>query len=351
MKAIRLNYVIITLLLPYMLMANEIKGKYKKEKTINKAYIVNNNCMLDINNKYGNMFVTTWDKDVTEINVTIKVGGDDERQVSSRFNSIDVAFSATKSLVSAVTKIGNMSSCSGNITMEINYTVKIPKNSPVKLYSQYGGIRTGKIYGKADIKCEYGDVVIEELLADNNTLKMEYTGVKANYIKSGNVNASYSQFNCGKSNALQVKTQYTGINIDNISDINYKCEYGHVNLNNAAKVTGKGEYTSMKFGSISQLLNLTASYGDITVKEFENSTRNIAINSEYTNVNLGFSDDYPFDFEIITEYAGIDGRTGFKYTYKNEKDFTNHYKGYNRQSGVNKLYIKSDYGHIKLNRR
>lgn len=351
MKAIRLNYIILTLLLPCLLMANEIKGKYKKEKTIHKAYIVNSNCMLDINNQYGNMFVTTWDKNTTEIDVTIKVGGDDERQVTTRFNSIDVAFSATKALVSAVTRIGNMS-CNSNITMEINYTVKIPKMSPVKLFSQYGSIRTGKIYGKANIKCEYGDIIMEELNADNNLLKMDYCGiVRANYIKSGNIDASYSQFNCERANALQLKAQYTGVNIEDIKDINYKIEYGHVHLGNVYKLTGKGEYSSMKMKNVSQLLNLTASYGDIKVDNFEKSTRNIAINSEYTNISLGIDDDFAFDFEIITEYAGVDGRNGFKYTYKSEKDFTNHYKGYYRQSGVNKLYIKSDYGHINFNRR
>lgn len=350
MKAIRLNYVILTFLMPCMLMANEIKGKYKKERSIHKAYIVNSTCMLDINNKYGSMFVTTWDKDITEIDVVIKVGGDDERQVTTRFNSIDVDFSATKALVSAVTKIGNMSGKS-NLSLEINYTVKIPKMSPVKLFCQYGGIRTGKIYGRADIKCEYGQIVMDELNADNNVLTADYCGaVNAGFIKSGIVDASYSQFNCQRANNLQLKAQYTGVNIEDIKDINYKTEYGHVHLGNVYKVTGKGEYSSMKMKNVSQLLNLTASYGDIKVDNFEKSARNIAINSEYTNISLGLADDFPFDFEIKTEYAGVDGRNGFKYTYKSEKDFTNHYKGYYRQSGINKLYIKSEYGNVKLNK-
>lgn len=351
MKAIRLNYVILTFLMPCLLMANEIKGKFKKEKSIHKAYIVNSNCLVDINNRYGNMFVTTWDKDITEIDIVIKVGGDNERQVTTRFNSIDVAFSATKALVSAATRIGNMNG-NYNISMEINYTVKIPKLSPVKLYSEYGGIRTGKIYGRADIKCEYGDIIVEELNADNNSLKMDYCGLaRANYIKSGNIDASYSQFNCQRANALQLKAQYTGVNIEDIKDINYKTEYGHVHIGNVYKVTGKGEYSSMKMRNVSQLLNLTASYGDIKVDNFEKSTRNIAINSEYTNISLGLADDFPFDFEILTEYAGVDGRNGFKYNYKNEKDFTNHYKGFYRQSGINKLYIKSEYGNVKLNKK
>lgn len=348
MKAIRLNYLILTLLFPCLLMANEIKGKYKKEKNIHKAYIVNSNCLLDINNKYGNVFVTTWDKDVMEIEVTIKVGGDDERVVTARFNSINVDISATRALVKAVTEIGNMNS-RVNISMEINYTVKVPKMSPVKLQSEYGGIRTGNIYGKADVKCGYGDINLEGLHADNNIIKVEYSGSsKINFMKSANVNVAYSQFTCGKSNAVTLNAQYSGITINDVNDINFYSDYGGINLRNADKVTGKSDYSSVKIGRISQLLNLTADYGDINVDIVEKSTRNIAINSEYTNINLGFKDDFPFDFEIKTEYAGVEGRNGFKYSCKDEKDNTNLYKGYYRQSGVNKLYIKSEYGHVNL---
>ena len=351
MRSIKLKYLLVLFILPAFVMAGELKGKYKKEKAIRKSYSVNNNAALDIDNKYGNVFVTTWDQNTTEIDVVIRVAGDDEKQVTARINSIDVAFSATKALVAATTKIGNVS-CSGNISMEINYTVKIPKKGTIEVKNQYGGIQTGKIYGRTVLNCQYGDVNIDELNATNNLLKFQYCGsVRINFMKGANATVQYSQFRLGKASALQIKGQYSGIEIADVDDLNYSADYGHINARNAGKVTGKSTYSSIKFGRISQLLNLTTEYGDIKIDMFDPSTRNIAINSAYTGISLGFADDYPFDFEIQADYADVSGTNGFKYSLKNEKDNSRLYKGYYKSTGINKLFIKSDYGHIKLNRR
>lgn len=351
MASVKFNYLLILFVLPSLMYGGEISGKYKKERTISKSYSVSSTCVLDVNNRYGNVFVTTWDQNTTEIDVLIRVGGDNEKQVMARFNSIDVAFTATNLLVSAVTKIGNMYS-RGNISMEINYTVKIPKKGLVKINNEYGSIKAGKIYGKADIKCQYGDINIEELHADNNSLKMEYCGnARINYMRSGYVDAQYSQFNCSKVNKLSLKGQYTGIYINDADDINYKSEYGDVNIRNAGRVVGKAEYTNTRYGRINELLNLTTSYGDVKVEAVNSTARNITLNSSYTGISIGLDDSYPFDFELHGEYTGINGLGGAKLTQKTEKDFKSYYKGYFRNSGVNKIYIKSEYGNINLNKK
>ena len=54
---------IILLLAPITLLANDIDpGKYSKQKSIKKAYIVNPDAGIDVSNYYGNVFVTTWDE-------------------------------------------------------------------------------------------------------------------------------------------------------------------------------------------------------------------------------------------------------------------------------------------------
>lgn len=338
------------LLLPALASAGELKGKYKREKNIRKSYQVNSNAALDINNKYGTVYVTTWDQNVTEIDITIKVAGDDEKQVTQRINSIDVGFTATKALVTAVTKIGNLT-CNSNISMEINYTVKIPKKGSINLDNQYGGIQAGKIYGKADINCQYGDIGIDELNNDSNLLKMQYCGnSKVNYAKAATVNTKYSGLRIGKSNNVEFKGEYSNFHAEDINNIQYTSDYGEIKIKNAGIVTGKGDYNTLRFGRIYGMLNLTTNYGDVKVELIDKTTKNIAINANYTGISLGLDDSYPFDFEFLTDYSGITGTEGFKFTSRKEKEHGTggYYKGYYRSTGANKLFIKSGYGHIHL---
>ncbi|MES2486458.1 MAG: hypothetical protein V4581_11010, partial [Bacteroidota bacterium] len=112
------KYLFILLLFPTLAVASEgPKGKYTKEKKINKSFTVTPNAALDVTNKYGTIYVTTWDQNQTVIDVVIKVSADKEEQLDKRLNSIDVDFNATSGKVSAVTRISNFS---GKASMEIN---------------------------------------------------------------------------------------------------------------------------------------------------------------------------------------------------------------------------------------
>ena len=350
MKTIMLNLIALLIALPALAGNGDgdcKKGKYTKEKKISKAYIVNSNAGLVVHNQYGSIYVTTWDEDKTQIEVLIKVSGNNEEKVNKRLETIDVDIEAMKSLVTANTRIGNMSG--GNLSMEINYTIKIPKKGGIDLNNQYGPIITGKIYGKADIDVQYGDLNIDELNHESNKIGMQYSGSsKINYIKNGEVKAEYSSFNLGKAGSLIVKSQYTPTTIGEVSDITYKTEYGHVKIDKAGSVTGSGDYSPMHFGYVSSQLNLTANYGDIRVSSMGRGVKNVAINASYTNVAINYDVNTPFDFEFDLEYSNLRGGSGFKFTERSEKDNKAHYKGYYIKPGVNRIYISNEYGDVHI---
>ena len=54
--------VTILLLIPSMMMANNMDGKYTKTKTIKKEFNVNANATVDLDNKYGSIDIQTWDQ-------------------------------------------------------------------------------------------------------------------------------------------------------------------------------------------------------------------------------------------------------------------------------------------------
>jgi len=352
MRTLKLNLILLLLTCPSLIFANGdgngcMKGKITKEKKISKSFSVNSTAGLDVNNKFGSIYVTTWDENQTVIDVVIRVNGDKEDLVIKRLNSIDVKFGATPALVSAVTEIGNFSG--RNINMEINYTIKIPKKGTIDLNNQYGNTIVGKIYGKSVIKCQYGDLNVDELNSDSNTINLQYSGTsKINYIRSGDVNLQYSGFNCTKAGSLKLKGQYTGMTIGEVNDITYRTEYGDLNIKKGGSMTGSGDYSALRFGYVGKQLNATCNYGEVKIGGMDTDVKNIAVNATYSAVNITYNEAAPFDFELSSVYGGIRGVNGFKFTDKKEKDNKIYYKGYYKSSGVNKIFVRTEYGDINL---
>ncbi len=72
--------------------------------------------------------------------------------------------------------------------MEINYTIKVPVTNSVNLENDYGAISLDKLEGQAKISCDYGQLRIGELWAENNSLNFDYTNKSTiAFMKSGKI--------------------------------------------------------------------------------------------------------------------------------------------------------------------
>jgi len=345
MKTILYKVLFVILVLPAVMVAETPKGKYSKEKRISKAYVVNGNAGTTVANRYGSIYITTWDENRTEIDVLIKVSGNDEDVVNKRLNGIDVEFSSSKASVTAKTVIENFRG--RNVNMEINYTIKIPKNGTLGVANQYGAIKLGKIYGDINLSCQYGEVSIDELNGDTNNLKMQYcSSGRLNYFKNADIVAQYSDFNLARIGNLQLDSQYSDVTINNVNTLNYKCQYGDLTVRSADRLTGSGSYSDLTFGTIDQLLNITTNYGDLSVSKLGRQVKNVTIVNTYADVKLSFDPEIAFDFEFTGSYSDISGLSNFKISEKIEKSSTSIYKGYYKTSGIGRIYIKSQYGDV-----
>ncbi|MFT5437535.1 MAG: hypothetical protein ACI840_002189 [Ulvibacter sp.] len=354
----RLQYktFVIIFLLPILVLANHDKfnGKYTKEKTVKKEYTVNSDALLEIDNSFGNVDVLTWNENRTVIEVHIRANSNDEEKAQKRLDDITIEFSGSSSIVSAKTIFKTEKSSwkfwekNNSVKVEINYTIKIPVTNSVNLENDFGAISLDKLEGRAEISCDYGQLHIGELWAENNSLNFDYTNNSTiAFMKSGKIDADYSGFTLEKGGKLELNSDYTNSQILDIEDINYNCDYGKVVIGNAGKVVGVGNYVTNRIGTITGSLNLNTDYGSIKVERLEGSAKNVTIEADYTGVKLGFAGDYNFNFNIDLSYASLKGEDDVTVTKSHKDNSRRTYEGYhgNNNSG-NTVNINSDYGSV-----
>src|SRR5690606_33190327 len=150
------TFLLVLALFPLALCASDGKngpnGRYTKEKTINKNFEVNRDALLKVVNSYGNLTLASWDQDRIEIQVHIKTNGNNEERVQERLEEIRVDFQNNPSMVSATTRLGDNNrgwnwSWGGRnkVSVQVNYTIKLPVKKNINLSNDYGGIFLDRI--------------------------------------------------------------------------------------------------------------------------------------------------------------------------------------------------------------
>lgn len=350
--------VFMLLLLPAITLANENwKGKYTKNKVINKVFNVNSDATLKINNSYGNLDIVTWDENRIEIQVSITTNGNDEEKVQRKLDEITVKFSSSPEWVAAETLFNKNKSKSwwswtnsNNVNMEINYLVKMPVTNSVILDNDYGSINLDRLEGDSKINCDYGKITTKELMSNNNYLNFDYTNHSYfEYIKKGKIHADYSGFTVSKTEDLEIAADYTKSVIEVAENVKYNCDYGSIKIEKVNNVDGNGDYLTTRIGDVYKNVFIKADYGSIKIDNMTANAGNLNIDSDYVGIKVGVDPAYSFDFEIDLEYASLRESDGFEFNKKRVESGDKYYLGYRgKQNSGNMVNISSDYGSVSF---
>lgn len=351
------NAFLLLLMVPALALATggKFKGKHTKEKKLNKEYTVNADASLSVSNSYGNIDVVSWNENRTVIEVVIRTNGNNEEKVQKKLDDITVEFSGNASGVSARTVFNGKKkgwnwwgNDSNNVNMEINYTIKVPVTNSVDLSNDYGPINLNRIEGRAEISCDYGQLNIGELMADNNSLSFDYTkNSTIDYMKSGDINADYSNFTLERAEAIDLNADYTKSEILKIHTLDYSCDYGKLSLGEATNIDGSGDYIPLRIEKLNGNLRVRADYGSISVDKVSSSGGNINIESDYAGIKIGFESGYNFDFDLDLRYASLKGEDYVELQHTHKESTRKTYKGYHGSKGSgNTIYVNSEYGSV-----
>jgi hypothetical protein len=321
---------------------------YSKEKTISKTYAVNDDAQVSISNSYGNVNVYLWDENKISIQVNIKVSGNSEQKINERIDAIGIDFTPTMSKVSAKTNFTTKEWKSGNISYEINYTVKIPRNGSIDLTNKYGNISVEKLNGSSAINCSYGSIILGQFNNKSNTIHIAYsTNSSIEFIDTLNLKSQYSDVSFQKVNAINIDGNYNTFNFQNLGGLDLSSNYTKVKANSIQKVAIEGNYLTLKLGEIGNALNVSSNYSDIQFSG-SNKTDAITINGNYSNTKITCSSDFAFNFNINLGYASLKEDLGLKYTQKSEKNSSKAYSGYHISQGKSVINIASKYGSVQF---
>ncbi len=358
MNISKYKLLIVLLLISSFARASHVKGKYEKTKSIHKTYHVQPDANIRIDNSYGNINVTGWNKNIVDIKINISASGNDLDDVIDKLKSINVELSANATHVSATTKIDKQNSNwslisllfgkSLNVNFKIDYEIKIPLKNNLEIINDYGNIFIDELHGNLKLNADYGKFDIGDLMGENNRISVDYFNTsEIDFIKKGSINADYSRININSAYYLKLSADYSKIQINKVRKLRYSNDYGSIKVYNSMEITGSGDYQSRYFENINAI-KLNVGYGSIQIKNLRENFEKISISCDYTNLKIINPKQVPFLFIIDQEY-GCFKQNGLEIVKDIQDGSDKHFEGYYKTNNTKSvIHINEDYGCIKI---
>jgi hypothetical protein len=278
----------------------EKKYEFVKTKAVNKSYTVSSSDKLNIDNSFGKVEVTTWDKNEVKVDVSIEVSSNTEVYAQKLIDRISVSENQSDKEISIKTNIKGMNN-TGNekSTMSINYSISMPSNNPLKVKNEFGSTTIPDFKGEVDLTSKFGSL-----------------------------------------------TTGTLTNIKNIH-----VEFGKATLANIINTPVTIKFSKAVISKVSGAVKLNFEFCDNVRVNLDNSLTSLDLKTSYSTINLKPLGDLPASYNISTSFGSFKNTSSIKFS-SDEDDgdnrgpkFDYEYSG-KSGSGSIPVKVKSSFGKI-----
>ncbi|OFX88761.1 MAG: hypothetical protein A2W99_04650 [Bacteroidetes bacterium GWF2_33_16] len=359
MKALKSKSILLLLSIQLIVIFTALAGTQEYSKNLHKEYPADQNTLLVIQNKFGNVNINNWDKNEVSIDVTIKVDHKNEEKAKELLNYLNVEFSQEGNTIKAITTIDDkfsrtsISWSDNDKEFSINYEVKMPKNLQLELENKYGSVFINEITGHSLIAVKYGNLKINKIIRDNTKplteISLGYSDGRIEECGWLKINMKYSKLEVEKSKALIAITKYSKLYVTKSSSIVCESKYDVYKIGSLANFVTTAAYTDFKFDEITKKIEVENRYGGFSVGFIPKDFEEIKINNEYGSAKLGIEESASYQIVGNAKYGDIDyPGTGRVSKIKDSNELSIEGIIGSDQNTQSKVNIITKYGNIKL---
>lgn len=328
-----------------------VKAHDEFTKTITKEFTVNPDAQLTINNRFGKVHCTNWEKNVVAIEVRITVTAGSEEGAEKQFKRITIDLNGTPSNVTASTRISENPGGMGKGEFSIDYQVQFPVTMNADITNKFGDIYLNEIAGKFKVNLGYGNLEANKLNNSDNLLDIKFSKARVNWMKGAVVILKYSDLELDYAGSLRLDSKFSNLEAGKIIALNVNFEGGKLNMDNSSAVESKSKFSDLEIGRIEQSLNLDIQYGNCDVHEMPAGFTSVNIRNKYGNVSVGLDSQAKYFLEADLKFCDLEYPVDkAKFSYRSIRDTEKSYRGLvgGSENPASKVVVKSEFGNVSI---
>lgn len=291
----------------------------ERRKSIIFSYAISNSDKISLDNQFGDIKVSFWDKNEVKVEVTILANATSEERAANFISTVDVQGKKADGMVSIKTTIdregGNYNNNTWNWkggnneknSLTIDYKVFMPKNTILKVKNSFGNTFLPSFTSLLMVNQSYGKLIAEDISNSQSDISLSFS--KGSTIRS---------MTGGK-----LKASYSGIKMERADDLIFNNSFGDIDIKEVGKLNAKISYSSGLIGTINESSNLKLEFsGGFKLGELGKNVKELNLNASYSPVNLILSDNVSYDFEVKANYGDFSypNERGISFTTNSDAD-------------------------------
>jgi hypothetical protein len=282
--------------------------KGKRERKINKQYNVTADDKLEIENQFGNVVVSTWDKSEITVDIEIGVKASSDEKAEDIMKEIEVRDYNSSHIISFKTKVGEIHNGKNNRGTDedrafyIDYVIHMPAGNRLEVENSFGKIEVPSFKGQVSLTSKFGSL------------------------------------NAGK--------------LDNVDEIDV--EFGKANITEVSngKVAFKFNKES-RIGKVNGNVKITSEFSHNVQFNVADNIQDLSVFESYSGVRMIVEKDLSAQIDVHTSFGKFHNDSEFpiREHREDEGDYGPHFdKDYSGKAGDGKAHIKikSSFGDVRL---
>lgn len=319
-------------------------------KRISKSFNINEDTKIEINNKYGNVIINKWDKNVLDLKVEIEAKGKTDSKTQKILDAIEIDISdrISSGYLSIETEISNIS---GNSSFSVHYEISMPNTNPMQLSNSFGSVYMGSYRGELEVEVKYGQFQAEDL--DNADVRIEFSNARCEIetLKSGELDLRYSKMTIEDMGDIEISSQFSDLEVENAGVVELDGRYGKFEIGNLRSLNGDIQFAGLDIESLTETLHLDTRHGNgINIEKVSNRFKNIEIDAEFSSIGMNLERGTKARLEFELQFGNLKAYgEGINFTKVIKEHTTSEYEGYlGDKDATSSIKVIARHGNIKL---
>ena len=326
-------------------------SKREFKKSVRYEFNIDQNTLLEIVNRNGNIVIENTDDDHVTIEATITGRGDSDSEAEKVCTRIDLSAVMVNNKITVGAEVPQSLKYDD---FDLSYAIVMPAYTNINLSNKYGNVVADCLQGKTTLKVSYGSLKIKRL--DDKTggfpvVELAYSREsEISEMNIGGINVSYPGITVDHGQAVAVSSKYSKLMLGEVASMAIESAYDNISIANAEKIDLSTRYTKVNVGFLKQMASIDIEYGSISIGGVGHNFKNIGVNAKYTDTDIDLVGMRNYSFDLKTKYGNI--TTPNRNLVYQEQALHDGYKTAKGRSGNanegGKITVSAKYGNIKV---
>ncbi len=346
----RLGYKRIFLVLLVLLFTAYLVEAEELSKTVQKSFNIKSDTRIDVNNKYGNIIIKNWDKNVFELKVTVDAKGSSASKTQRILDAIDIDISdrISSGELSVYTDIGNIN---GNSSFSVHYEISMPGTNPMRLENSFGNIFMGSHAGDLKVTVKYGQLMAEDLEFAEVRIDFSSSRCEIESLKKGSLDLRYSKLSVEELGDVEISSQFSDVEIEKAGNLVMNGKYGNIELETVNSIKGDIQFAGVDIEYLGEALDLKAKHGDgIKLENVNRKFNKIYIDNQFSSVEINLENGTEALLDFNLEFGNLRAHgDGINFNRVIKDHNSSEYSGFlGDKDASSEIRVSTKYGNIRF---